>query len=161
MDIQLPQILFQIINFGVVAGVLTFLLFKPVKKMLEERSNRIEEAQTAADEAILEKKNLDQTRKQVVQQAENDAQAIVEEARRDAKRVEQEIIAQAEKTAETKIERERKQLAEDYKATVKDLRQSFVGQIAVMTEKVLGQAIDENIITKKLDEDIAAVIAKI
>jgi len=38
MDIQLPQIIFQIVNFGVVVGALTYLLYKPVKKMLDERS---------------------------------------------------------------------------------------------------------------------------
>jgi F-type H+-transporting ATPase subunit b len=161
MDIQPLQILFQMINFGVVVGVLTYFLYKPVKKMLEERSNRVEAAQQAAEATLLEKKNLDETRTRVIAEAEKKAQAIVEEAKRDAKRIEKEMIAQAKQAAEAEIEKERKQLAEDYKNTIKDLRQSFVTQVAAMTEKVIGNVVDEKIIAKKLDDDIKAVIAKI
>jgi F-type H+-transporting ATPase subunit b len=161
MDIELPQILFQIVNFGVVAGALTFLLYKPVKKMLEERSAKIEEAQKAAELTIVEKKSLDETRKKLLAEAEKEAQAIVDEAKNDAKRIHKEIIAEAKAAAVAEVEKEKKQLADEYKATVKELRQSFVAQLAVMTEKVIGEAVDEKVIAKKLDKDIDDVIAKI
>ena len=41
MDIQLPQIIYQLVNFGVVFGAVTYLLYKPVQKILDERSKRI------------------------------------------------------------------------------------------------------------------------
>lgn len=161
MDIELPQILFQIVNFGVVVGALSFLMYKPVKKMLEERSARVEEAQKAAESTLLEKKSLDETKKRLLAEAEKEAQAIVEEAKRDAKRIEKDIIAQAKEASAGEVENEKKRLADEYKAAVKELRQSFVAEVAVMTEKVLGEAIDEKVIAKKLDKDIDAVIAKI
>lgn len=161
MDIELPQILFQIINFGVVVGALSFLLYKPVKKMLEERSSKIEEAQKAAEATLLEQKNLDETKKLLLADAEKEAQAIVDEAKNDAKRIQKDIIAQAKLAAVAEVEKEKKQLADEYKATVKDLRQSFVSELAAMTEKVLGEAVDEKVIAKKLDKDIDDVIAKI
>jgi len=161
MDIELPQILFQIINFGVVVGALSVLLFKPVKKMLEERSLKIEEAQQAAESALLEKKNLDETRKKLLAEAEKEAQNIVDEAKNDAKRIQKDLIAEAKTAAIAEVEKEKKQLADEYKATVKELRQSFVAELAAMTEKVLGEAVDEKVIAKKLDKDIDDVIAKI
>jgi len=153
--------LFQIINFGVVAGALSILLFKPVKKMLEERSNKIEEAQKAAESTLLEQKNLDGTKKRLIADAEKQAQAIVDEAKNDAKRIQKDIIAEAKLAAVAEVEKEKKQLADEYKATVKDLRQSFVSELAAMTEKVIGEAVDEKVIAKKLDKDIDDVIAKI
>ena len=161
MDIQIPQIVFQMINFGVVTGALTFLMYKPVKKMLEERSNRVEAAQKAAEATLLEKQKLDETREQIITKAEKDASAIVAEAKQDAKRIEKEMIAEAKKAAEGEIEKERKMLADEYKTAIKSLRQSFVTQVAAMTEKVIGEAVDEKTITKKLDDDIQAVINKI
>lgn len=161
MDIELPQILFQIINFGVVVGALSFLMYKPVKKMLEERSSRIEEAQKAAEATLLEKRSLDETKKRLLAEAEKEAQTIVDEAKRDAKRIEKEIIAEAKLAAVSEVEKEKKQLADDYKTAVKELRQTFVAEVAAMTEKVIGEAIDEKMIAKKLDKDIDAVIAKI
>lgn len=149
------------INFGVVAGALTFLMYKPVKKMLEERSNRVEAAQKAAEATLVEKEKLDETRKKLLAEAEKEAQAIVEEAKKDAKRIKKEMIAEAKHAAEGEIEKERRHLANEYKNTIKELRQSFVTQVAAMTEKVVGQAIDEKTISKKLDDDIQAVIAKI
>ena len=65
MDIQLPQILFQAINFSVVMGALTFLLYKPVLKMFDERSQKISEGLKAAEAALKEKEELDQTRKKM------------------------------------------------------------------------------------------------
>ncbi|MBW7944297.1 ATP synthase F0 subunit B [Patescibacteria group bacterium] len=161
MDIELPQILFQIVNFGVVVGALTFLMYKPVRKMLEERSNKIEEAQKAAESTLLEKRNLDETKKRLIAEAEKEAQRIVDEAKKDAKRIEKDIIAQAKEAATVEVEKEKQQLADEYKNTVKTLRQSFIAELAAMTEKVLGEAVDQKVIAKKLDKDIDAVIAKI
>lgn len=161
MDIQLLQILSQMVNFGVVVAALTVLLYKPVLKILDERSQKVEAAQKAADASLLEKKALDDTRKELIAQAEKDAQEIVSEAKKDAKRIEKEIIAKAEVAAEDEINKQRQRLADDYKSAIKELRQSFVAQVAVMTEKVVGQVVDEKVITKKLDDDIQAIIAKI
>ena len=41
MDIQLPQIIFQLVNFGVVFGAIVYLLYKPTQKILDERAKRV------------------------------------------------------------------------------------------------------------------------
>ena len=66
MDIQITQILFQAINFSVVLGALTFLLYKPVLKMFDERSQKIAEGQKAAEAAIQDKEKLEEARKKMV-----------------------------------------------------------------------------------------------
>jgi F0F1-type ATP synthase membrane subunit b/b' len=57
MEINFLQILFQAINFGVVFGAITFLLYKPVMKMLDERAKKIAEGQSAAEKSIRERRD--------------------------------------------------------------------------------------------------------
>ena len=157
MDIQFPQILFQIINFGVVAGALTFLLYKPVKKMLEERSNRIEEAQKAAEVTMAEKRSIDETRKKSQQEAAAEANSIIESARKSAKDMEKEIVAEIRQKAKADVELQQKQLAEEYKMKMKELDSRYVQDIAVTAGKIIGKHYDAKI----LEKDIEAVLAKV
>ena len=161
MDIQLPQLIFQLINFAVVAGALTYLLYKPVRKMLEERSARIEEAQKAAEATLAEKKQIDEMKKKALIEAEKQAAAILEEAKQGAKKVEKDLREKAIKTVEGEVARQRKQLTDERDSMVKELRSQFVKEVSAMTEKVLGEAVDQKVIAKKLDKDIDMVLAKI
>jgi len=161
MEIQIPQILFQMINFFVVTGALTFLLYKPVRKMLEERSNRVEEAQKAAELTLAEKKNIDEIKRKAVVDAHKEAAALVAEAKRDAVNLRSQMLEEAKKAAAQEIEKQRNQLTEERANMVKDLKAEFMTQVIHMTEKVLGEAVDQKSIAKKLDKDIEEVIALI
>ncbi len=161
MDIQVPQILFQIINFGVVTGVLTYLLFKPIRKMLQERTERVEQAQKAAESTLAEKKNLDEMKKKAVVDAQKQAAKIVEEAKKDAKILEKGIVDEAKKSVAQEQEKMVKQLKDEKIELSKQMRAQFISEVAAMTEKVIGQSVDQKTLAKQLDADIDAVLARI
>jgi flagellar motility protein MotE (MotC chaperone) len=62
MEIQLAQIIFQILNFGVVLAALTYFVYKPVVKLLDERKAKIAQAAKSADEIQKEKEQLEETK---------------------------------------------------------------------------------------------------
>ena len=161
MDIQVPQILFQIINFGVVTGVLTYLLFKPIRKMLQERTERVEKKQKAAESTLAEKKNLDEMKKKAVVDAQKQAAKIVEEAKKDAKILEKGIVDEAKKSVAQEQEKMVKQLKDEKIELSKQMRAQFISEVAAMTEKVIGQSVDQKTLAKQLDADIDAVLARI
>jgi F-type H+-transporting ATPase subunit b len=160
MDIQLPQIVFQIINFGVVAGALTFLLYKPVKKMLQERSNRIEEAQKAAEQAIAQNKNIEEMKKKIQKQAEEKAAAQVEEAVKEAQARRKELIAQARKEAQTEAEKIVAAAQDERIAILNEAKSQFEGAVLAAVERIVG-SFDKKAQSKIIDTELENLLKKV
>jgi F-type H+-transporting ATPase subunit b len=161
MDIQLPQILFQIINFGVVTGALTVLMFKPIRKMLAERSARIEEAQKAAETTLAEKKNIDEMKRKVIRDAEKQATSVVEEATRDAANRKKELRAQAQKEVQAELSKQMDNWQEEKAAEVARMRQEFADAVLEAAEKVTGMSLDKKAQSKLIDTELENLLQRI
>src|SRR5438105_2555479 len=122
MDIEWSQILFQVINFGVVVGALTYLMYKPVKKMLKERSDRIEEAQKAAEITIAEKQQIEEMKKKTQRDAEKEAAKLLDQASEETAAKKKEIMAQAKKEAINEIAKMKKEWEEEKAASLQSMR---------------------------------------
>jgi F-type H+-transporting ATPase subunit b len=160
MDIQLPQILFQIINFGVVAGALTFLLYKPVKKTLQERSNRIEEAQKAAEAAIAQNKNIDEMKKKIQKQAEEKAANLVDEAVKEAQARRKELLAQARKDAQTEAEKIVASAQDERIQILKEAKNQFEEAVFTSVEKIVG-SFDKKAQAKIIDAELETLLKRV
>ncbi len=158
MDIQLTQILFQIINFSVVLGALTFLLYKPVIKIFDERALRIEEGQKAAEQAIKTKDELDKEKKKADNEHKKERARIINEAQEEAKQRAQEIVSTARK--ETKEEQAK--LLEGWKEEkaqlMKEAKSEMTDAIIAISAKVIGKTLDTKAQQKLIDEEINLII---
>ena len=143
MDIQLPQILFQIVNFSVVMGALTYLLYKPVRKILEERADQIAKGQKAAEEALAEKNKLGQLEKEAKEQADKQAAQIIEKARQDAKKVEESLEEEAKAKAEKSVAKLKANWEDEKRQHLSDMKREFVNAVVATTEKLLQEKLDE------------------
>jgi F-type H+-transporting ATPase subunit b len=161
MDIQLPEILFQMINFGVVAGALVYFLYKPVKKMLDDRSDKVEEAQKAAELTLAEKRQIDDLKKKIQKDAEKEAAKILTEARESAEKMEAEVMESAKSKAKAEVQRQYKEWQAEQVNLVKQLKANFAKEVANMTEQILGTALDEKIINNVVDKNLEEIIQKI
>ncbi|MBU0974819.1 hypothetical protein KKD03_03915 [Patescibacteria group bacterium] len=161
MDIQLTQILFQIINFSVVLGVLTFLLYKPVIKIFDERAVRIEEGQKAAELAIKIKDELDREKKKAENEHKTERAKILNDAQEEAKKRAQEIISTARK--ETKEEQSK--LLDSWKEEkiqlIKEAKSEMTDAIIAISAKVIGKTLDIKTQQKLIDEEINLIIKNI
>lgn len=160
MDIQLPQILFQIINFGVVAGALTFLMFKPIKKMLEERASRVAEAQQAAEKMLAEKTAMEEMKRAAQKEAEKKAQQTMEAVEHDAQERGREIIAKARKDAELEAEKIIELAKAEKAAMFRQLKDQYAEAVIATASKVIGN-IEKKAQSKLIDEELETLLAKI
>ncbi len=71
----------QLVNFGVLFVALTWLLYKPVMKTLDERSQKIAKGVEDAELASLKAATADEDAAKVVKGAETEAETIVSSAR--------------------------------------------------------------------------------
>ena len=133
-------LLAQLINFGVLFVLLTWLLYKPVMKTLDERRAKIAQGVEDAERAAEAAATADQKAQEVVQGAETEAEGIVASAREHAGAEKTRIVKEAEARAA--------QVAADAEARAKEtaaqaLRESEkeVARLAVLAaEKVLRES---------------------
>jgi len=158
MDIQITQILFQAINFLVVMGALTYLLYKPVLKMFDERSQKIAEGQKAAETVIKEKENLEES----VKKAENDLKksraAVLAKATAEAKAQAEEIIALAKKEAKSEKAKLVTAWEKEKTTLLKEAKQDMADAVIAVSAKVIGSSLDSKAQQKLIDTELEAII---
>lgn len=92
-------LLAQLINFGVLFVALTWLLYKPVMKTLDERAAKIRQGVEDADRAAEAAANADEEAQKVVKGAEQEAEGIVATAREHASGEKTRLLKEAEARA--------------------------------------------------------------
>ena len=114
---------------------LSYLLFNPVRDMLEKRKQRVVDDQETAKrekaEAIAFKEEYDLKLKQV----EKEAEAILSEARKKAKQNEMKIVAEAKEEASRIIARANAEIELEKKRALDDMKQEMIEVAAMMAEK--------------------------
>lgn len=161
MDIQFPQILFQLINFSVVVGGVVYLLYKPIQKILDERMNKIAEGQKAAQKSIEEKDKLEELKIKAEKEVSKESADVVAQAKKKAEKQAQEILSQAKKDASLVLEKLKKDLENDRKSQLEKDKKQMIQAISeavflVSKEKVDSKA-DEKLIASELDKVLAKI----
>lgn len=127
----------QLINFGVLFAGLTYLLYKPVMKTLDERRAKIAQGVKDAEDAALKLATADEEAGKTVKAATGEAESIVASAREAAASEKARITKEAEQRA-AQIEADADARAKE--TSQKALRESEqeIARLAVLAaEKVL------------------------
>ena len=153
-----PQLLYEMfwtaINIFILFFGLSYLLFNPVRDMLEKRKQKIagELADAANDKksAGEMKAEYEQNRKEVSKEAD----AILEEARRKGKAKEAEIIQEAKAEAARIVERGNREVELERKKALDDMKQEIVSIASLMAEKVVASSIDMKVQDELIEETL-------
>jgi F-type H+-transporting ATPase subunit b len=92
-------LLAQLVNFGVLFIALSYLLYKPVMKTLDERRAKVAQGVLDAEEAAKKLASADEEATVTVQSAEKEAEGIVKSAREEAGSEKQRIVKEADARA--------------------------------------------------------------
>lgn len=96
-------IIIQIINFAVLAGLLTYFLYTPLLRILNEREEKIKEGIADAEDAARAKAQALDEKQALLTEAQAQAQAIDARAQAFGKEKEAEIVAIAQTKAQEVI----------------------------------------------------------
>lgn len=105
MSIHWYQLLFQIINFGILIFVLDKFLYKPIIKIVEFRNKKIEDSLKAAENNLKEKSTIEILKKKASEEAEKEAVKIIESAKVKAGQASKQIIDNAKEEAEKEVDK--------------------------------------------------------
>ena len=141
MKIEASQILLQIVNFAILLFVLTKFLYRPLLKIMESRSKKIQEGLEAAEKSLEEQAKAQEKKMHIITAAEKKATALLDEARLDAQRASKDIIAAAKKEARESGEKEYKILKAKIQEEENRVRQNIASLVTKTTESVLQQSL--------------------
>lgn len=155
MEINIYQILFQILNFGVVMYLLNKVLYKPVIKMLDDRAKKINEGMSQAEKNIKAGEEIEKTKKAEVNKARKEAGSIIAAAEIDAKKKADEIIKKAHEKAKEEVANMTKAAEKEIENAKAKLQKEAATLAAAMAKKAL-----EGTLTAKEVEAVTAKMLK-
>jgi F-type H+-transporting ATPase subunit b len=155
LGINLPELIYQIVNFGILAVILYLLLYKRVLNMLNERTTRIEQGLKEADQVKQQLANARRDYDAEIAKARREAASILSQAQERAKAQEAEIVAQARQEGERiraelreQAQQERDQMLREVKGQVAEL--VTLAASRVLQSELQGQGHDR-LIEESLD----------
>jgi len=107
LGVNLPGLIAQIVNFLLLLTVLYLLLYKPVVKMLDQRSKRIQESLDQADRLKTDSAKGEEQVKEQIDKAREEGRAIVAAATQVGDRVREDARQQAKVEADAIVARAR------------------------------------------------------
>jgi F-type H+-transporting ATPase subunit b len=143
-----------IINFIILFILLRLFLYKPVLKMLDERTKRTKEGMELAEAT---KKEYEQAKGEVQKQIEKgrqEAQAIIVQALQTGERLKEESREEATKQAQVIIERTRAESESEREKIVDSLRKEFVDIAISAAEKVIKETLDKEKHRRLIEETL-------
>jgi F-type H+-transporting ATPase subunit b len=152
IGINLPLLIAFIINFVILFALLGLFLYKPVTKMLDERSKRIKESMERAEATKAEYAHAEEEVKKLISKAREDGQALVSQATQIGERLKEEAREGARKDAQVIIDRTRAELEEERDRIIDDLRREFVDISILAAEKVIKETLDKERHRKLIEE---------
>lgn len=142
LGINWHGLLAQFISFGILLALLLIVAYKPVMKMLDERSQRIKDSMDQAELIKQETAKVEQMVKEEIANARKQGQDLVGQAEQIGERLREEARQQAKQDAEGIVARARGEIEADREEALAQLRKEFVEVAIVAAEKVINKALD-------------------
>lgn len=143
----------QAVNFFILLTLLTFLVYKPILKILKERKTKIEDGLKKSEEAEERLHEANFLKKEKLKEAEQDALKILRETAIKAKDLESALLAEAEikedallKNAELIIQSRN----EETRELVRKEAINLVREAIAKTVELSPEMIDETLIKKAI-----------
>jgi F-type H+-transporting ATPase subunit b len=129
------------IQFILLTVALTFIFYKPVSKVIDERETYINVNLTTASEKLIKADELYNEYDAQLKTARADAQAIIAQSEKEAKDVVALEIEQARKDAATLIEKTNKELETQKSLALEQLEAQVDELSQLIKEKLLGKEV--------------------
>lgn len=155
LGIDWKLLLSQGVNFLILLAVLTFVLWRPLLKVLEERRKKIELGLKIGEEAEKRLAQIDKQKAESLARAEEEALLIMKKSEIEAKENSQKMIAdgakkaaQLQSEAQEIIERKR----EEAHIKMMEEAKTLVRAAIIQTVRLRPEAVDEALVAQAIKE---------
>ncbi len=155
LGINLGFLVSQIVNFTLLVLLLYFVAYKPILRMIDERSARIKKGIDDAEHAARRAAEAEQEFERHLANARKEGQEIIAQASQLSEQARQDILDQARAEAQHLIAKAREEIDRERQQAMSELRKQVADLSVLMTQRVLGEMLDEPAQRRLVGEFIA------
>ena len=156
LGINMPTLLAQVINFVILFGLLYLVAYKPIMRMLDERSRKVKESMEQTEFIKEKAAHAEEEAEKRIEAASREGQELVTRAVRTGEEMRQQAQQEARQDAEALIARARTAIQREQDDAIGELRKEFADLTILAAEKVIDRSLDKEahrqIIDKVLEE---------
>ena len=156
LGFSLPNLLAQIVNFAILFGLLYLVAYKPIMRLLDERSRKIKESMEQTEEIKEQAARAEEETKRRIEAASQEGQEVIARAVRTGEEVRQQAQQGAREEAKVLIARARVEIQRERDEAIDELRREFADLTIRAAEKVIDRSLDKEahrqLIEKTLEE---------
>lgn len=142
------------ISMLVMFTFLSYLLFEPVRNLLEKRRQRVWDEQETAKKERTDAAAYKEEYEKKLKEVDKEAQEILSAARKKAMQNEAKIIAEAKEEAARIIERGNAEIELEKKRALDEMKQEMITIASMMAGKVVSASIDTNVQESLIEETL-------
>jgi len=155
LGIDVSTLIAQVINVAILFGLLYLVAYKPIMRMLDERSNKIKESMDNTERIKEQAERAEEEAAKRIEEAAKEGQEAIARAMRTGDEVRQEAQQKAKSEGEALITRARSEIQRERDEAIEQLR----GEFADITIQAAGKVIDRTL-DKKAHRDIIDKVLK-
>lgn len=150
-------LLVELASFLILLFVLAKFLFKPIMKLLENRSNQIKTAFVTIEEEKQDIERIKQDYQNQLAELTKKASQIVEEASRKGELERQKIVEKSQKEANKILEKAEAAIEKEKEKALRELKTQIADLSILAASKILERTIDESMAHQLIDEFIEEI----
>lgn len=140
-----PKLLIaQVVNFVLLLIILQKIGYKPILKMLNDRTEKIEKSLKQAKKIEEELKNAEETKLAEIKKGKNEAKTIIREAQETIEKNNQETIEKTRIKTQEIVANAKQEIQNEKENSVKEAKEEITDIAILIAEKIIKNNIDKN-----------------
>jgi len=155
LGLNVSTLIAQVVNVAILFGLLYLVAYKPIMRMLDERSNKIKESMDNTEHIKQQAERAEEEASKRIEEAAKEGQEAIARAMRTGDEVRQEAQQKAKSEGEALIARAKSEIQRERDEAIDQLR----GEFADITIQAAGKVIDRTL-DRKAHQDIIDKVLK-
>jgi F-type H+-transporting ATPase subunit b len=152
LGVNLPTLIAQIINFAILLGLLYLVAYKPIMRMLDERSRKVKESMEQTELIKQQAERAEEEVKKQIEAAGREGQEIIARAVRSGEDVRQKAQQEARQDVESIIARAGVEIQRERDEAIGELRKEFADLTILAAGKVIDRSLDKEAHRQLIDK---------
>ena len=156
LGFHIPSLIVYLVNFTILLALLYAVGYKPILRMLDQRTERIRESVETVERVRSEAAQQQEEMEKRMDEGRQEGQALLAQAREMADRYREEERDKARQEAEAFIARARADIQRERDEAIEEVRSNFADLAVTAAERVIERSLDEgahrDIIEKVLED---------
>ncbi|MBG7617147.1 MAG: F0F1 ATP synthase subunit B [Chloroflexi bacterium] len=156
LGINGASLLAQLVNFGILLVLLYLIAYKPILRIIDQRSEKVKESLAQTEDVKLQAEQAEQEIKGKLEQVSKQSQEVIDRAAKTGEEIRQRAMEEAKEEAKALVTRARVEIKRESDEVIEQLRREYADLTVLAAEKIIDKSLDKNahkdLIDKVMDE---------